>query len=235
MAAKKKPITTTSFEQAPKDLDGHPFYGFDLDEDQVAFRNAIWDPSIKIVWCDAAAGSGKTLVSFATANLMYHYHLYDGIVYIVSSYGEKRMGYLPGDITTNSEVYMEPLYQAIIKCNEDPFRVVNTDSMVSQKGGDGYVTAITHTFLRGTNLENKVIIIDEAQNYTVDELRKTITRISDSCKVIIIGHHLQCDIEERSGFTSYLEYFRQFPEAKVCELKTNHRGWISRTADAFVG
>lgn len=52
----------------------------------------------------------------------------------------------------------------------------NTDvcgeSMTAKKRGEGYVKLLTHTYLRGTNLQNKVVILDESQNYTVAELKK---------------------------------------------------------------
>ena len=93
---------------------------------------------------------------------------------------------------------------------------------------------LTHTFLRGVNFENKVVIIDEAQNYYFDELMKVLTRIHDSCKVIVIGHDGQIDLyknPERSGFVRYMNWFLGDERCEVCELKKNYRGWISEHAD----
>ena len=81
-----------------------------------------------------------------------------------------------------------------------------------------------------------VIIIDEAQNYYMDELKKVLTRMSDNCKVIVIGHSGQIDLyhnPENSGFVRYLNHFKDDPRTAVCELSTNHRGWISSYADAL--
>lgn len=78
-----------------------------------------------------------------------------------------------------------------------------------------------------------MIIIDEAQNYTVSQLKKTLTRVGNKAKVIVIGHELQCDLDNpaSSGFMKYLNHFKDKERAAVCELRTNHRGWISQWAD----
>ena len=93
---------------------------------------------------------------------------------------------------------------------------------------------MTHTFLRRCNFENKVIILDEAQNYYTDELKKVLTRIHDNCKVIVIGHSGQIDLynnPQNSGFVRYLNHFSKDDRCAVCQLTHNYRGWISNFAD----
>ena len=88
--------------------------------------------------------------------------------------------------------------------------------------------------MRGCNFENKVVILDEAQNLYFDEMNKVLTRMHDSCQVIVIGHSKQCDIyynPERSGFVKYLNHFSKDEKCAVCYLTKNYRGWISNTAD----
>ena len=211
------------------------FYGLNLDREQQMMVDAIMDPSKLIVFCDAAAGTGKTTIAMGAANLLYKDKrtAYDGIVYIVSPYGEQKQGFLPGSITEKSEVYYEPAYQAMIECNMNPNADVCSESMTSKKKGDAYVKLLTHTFLRGTNFQNKVVIIDEAQNFTLDELKKVLTRIHDTCKVIVVGHTGQIDITAGSGFNLYMDHFAGQEACAVCELTENHRGWISTYADSL--
>lgn len=232
MAGKKRTVTVVKSD-IPEDLSEHPFYGIELDEEQKIFANAIWNPNIDIVFCNAKAGSGKSLVATGVANLLVQYGMFDSIVYIMSPYGERKQGWLPGTITEKSSVYFEAFYQALISCNVNPHTAINDDSMVNQKNGTGYITCITDTFLRGSNLDNAVVILDEAQNYTVPQLKKTLTRIGKRAKVIVIGHDLQCDLEkpEQSGFVKYIEHFKEKEKAAVCTLTTNHRSWISQWAD----
>lgn len=235
MATKKK-VQREFHGEAPATLEGHPFYGFMLDEQQKTFRDAIWNPDIDIVFCNARAGTGKTTVATGVANLLVQYERYDGIVYIMAPYGERKQGWLPGSITEKSSVYFEAFYQALINCNVNPHTAINDESMVNQKNGTGYITCITDTYLRGTNLDDKVIILDEAQNYTTSQLKKTLTRVGTNAKVIVIGHDLQCDLPNPadSGFVKYIEHFRDKERAAVCELTINHRGWISQHADELI-
>lgn len=231
--ANKKKVMFEDYGEAPKVIDDRPFYNLDLDKDQKKFVNAILNPDNTIVFCNAKAGTGKTTLAMGTAEILVKHNQYDGIVYICSAYGEKAQGYLPGSITEKSEVYFEPAYQAMIECNMNPNLCVNSDSLVNQKYGEAYVTLLTHTFLRGTNLKKKVIILDESQNYTVADLKKTLTRCSDDCKIIVIGHDKQCDLEDKTstGFKKYIEHFRGHEHCEICELTVNHRGWVSQFAD----
>ncbi len=217
----------------PRDLKEHPFYGIELDEEQKIFRDAIWNPDIDIIFCNAKAGTGKTTIATGVANMLVQYGLYNNIVYIMSPYGERKQGWLPGSITEKSSVYFEAFYQALIECNVNPNTAINDESMVNQKNGTSYITCITDTFLRGTNLNNSIIIIDESQNCTVQQLKKILTRIGSNSKVIVIGHDLQCDLDDpsTSGFIKYVEHFKNMNRAIMCTLTTNHRGWISQHAD----
>lgn len=206
-----------------------------LDDEQMAFVEAVKNPEKTIVFCDAPAGTGKTTLAMGAANILVQdsRNDIDGIVYIVSPYGEQKQGYLPGSITEKSEVYYEPAYQAMIEVGMNPNVDVYRDSMVSRKKGESFVKMLTHTYLRGTNLQKKVVILDESQNYTVPELKKVLTRCHDSCKVIVIGHTGQIDIKGESGFAKYMKHFDGHERCAVCELTTNHRGWLSTYADAL--
>jgi len=228
-----KKNTGTEIYDVPASLRDEPFYGLILDEQQQAFRDAIWDKDKLIVFCNAKAGTGKTLIATATANLLCDFKRYKGMVYIASPTQEQKQGYLKGTIEEKSEPYFEPFYQALKKIGVN----MNTsffDNGVNEKYQTAYIECLTHTFLRGTNFEEKVVIIDEAQNFYFDELMKVLTRIHDNCKVIVIGHDGQNDLlsnPERSGFIPYLSWFKKDERTAVCKLEKNYRGWISQHAD----
>lgn len=210
-------------------------FEFDLDAEQAVFVREIMNLDKTIVFCNARAGTGKTTLAMGAANILVKDKRNDlnGIVYIVSPYGEEKQGYLPGDITQKSEIYYEPAYQAMIENGMNVNSDVMSESMTSKKKGEAFVKLLTHTYLRGTNLERKVIIIDEAQNFTAAELKKVLTRIHDDCKVIVVGHTGQIDISAKSGFAQYIEHFLDQERCAVCELTVNHRGWLSTHADAL--
>lgn len=232
MAKKTRIIDYTD---VPETLENHPFYGLELDEKQRAFRDAIWSKDKLIVFANAKAGCGKTIIATATANLLVKYGRYDGIIYISAPCQEHTQGFLKGSLEEKSAPYAQPFYEALERIGVN-INAATYDDIMNEKNGTAYIKTVTHTFLRGCNFENKVVIIDEAANFYVDELKKVLTRIHDSCKCIVIGHSGQCDLyynPERSGFVKYLEHFKSANDSRVaiCELDKNYRGWISNWAD----
>ena len=224
-------------EDIPQNLNDHIFYGFDLDNDQRHFINAVWDPEKIAIICNAKAGTGKTTLSLGVANLLYQYGLYDRITYIISPTQEQRQGFLPGDQASKTEPYIQPLVDALLTLGINPqTAIISENNIQALKNGSAYIEFKADTYLRGINLENRVVIIDEAQNFYFDDLKKTLTRIHDNCKIIIIGHTKQCDIykkPERTGFGPYLKAFNSCNDKRleVCELTINHRGWFSNFCD----
>ena len=118
---------------APKDLNEHLFYGLTLDDEQKAFRDAIWNPEKLIIFCNAKAGTGKTFIATATANLLVQYGLYDGIVYISSPTQESKLGFLPGEIEDKTFIYNEPLWEALLKLDINPNTAINQANISNQK------------------------------------------------------------------------------------------------------
>lgn len=237
MARKK----TFDYDNPPEKLTDHIFFGLKLDEDQEAFRDAIWDGTKEVVFVDAPAGTGKSLLAVATSVLMVRCHRYDEIVYVMHSVGDAQ-GFLPGTISEKSSVWFEALYQALETANEDPERAIKGTSMAAmdaEKNGEAFVTAITDSYLRGSNVgggdKRSILIVDEAQNFDEFSLRKVLTRACAGTKVIVIGHQLQCDLPnpERSGFARCMRHFAAKRDDRVafCELTQNHRGFVAKVAD----
>lgn len=227
----------TTFDEAPSTLENHIFYGLNLDPEQKIFRDSIWNPENIVTICNSKAGTGKTTIAVGVANLLVQYGLYNEISYIIAPTMEQKQGFIPGDPDEKNAPYMQPLVDALLSLGLNPEIVIKGDNMQAIKDGRAYINFLSHTYLRGTNFEHQVIIVEETQNMFHDELKKVLTRIHDNCKVIIIGHTGQCDImkhPERSGFPIYLQAFegiKDDPRVAICELKTNHRGWFSTFCD----
>lgn len=233
----RKSTTVQQKVEAPKDLINHPFYGLMLDDEQKAFRDAIWDDNKRIVFCNARAGAGKTTIAVGTAVMMCEYGLYDDIVYVMHSVGDAQ-GFLPGTISEKSSVWFEGLYQALIASNQIPSVVIANESMVNQKNGTAFVTAITDSYLRGSSIgasKKTIMIVDEAQNFDEFSLRKTLTRACTNTKVIVIGHTGQIDLKSKSesGFARCCRHFMSKEDdcVAVCDLTHNYRGFVSNVAD----
>ena len=218
------------------------FYGLPLTEEQLNYANSIFDKRLTIV--DAKSGSGKTTVAVGCAKLIHEQALKAGIdggkplLYIFAPVQEKALGYLPGGVEEKTEEYLQPLKDALLEIGENPTQVIFREEMLEGKKpniDNVWVTALPHTFARGTNIKGKTVIIDEAQNFTRGELKKVLTRIHQDCTVIIIGHRGQIDLPKAdvSGFVPYMEWFRNRDYVGVYELTKNFRGRLAQDADDF--
>ena len=228
--AQRKPIKTSDALTAPATLEGNPFFGLRLDDEQKALRDAIWSDDYDVIFVDAPAGSGKTTVAVGTSILLHHYGKFKNIVYVMHSVGDAQ-GFLPGDLTQKSSVWFEGLYGALVTCNEFPDKAIRNTSLTEEKNGNGYISAITDTYLRGSNLEG-VIIIDEAQNLSPKQMKTLITRAGPGTKIVCLGNIAQIDTpyltEGSSGLTYVVERFQGWPHAATITLT---RGERSRLAD----
>lgn len=239
---KKESNNRGAIVNAPQTLNDSTFFkrlSFDLSEEQIKFRDAIYNPNNRIIFVNARAGSGKTIVALATACCMVEYGLYDQILYCFSLNNgfQNSLGLLPGGQQDKEMAFYEPCLQALIECGYFPEKTVKELGLDGTENSQAFVSCRSHTFLRGTNIDSRtILILDECQNFYIDEVKKVLTRVKDGAKVIVIGHSEQCDIishKERTGFVPYLEWFEGREGAEVCELKENYRGWVSRVADDF--
>ena len=134
------------------------------------------------------------------------------LTYVFNPVQESMMGFRPGTQSEKESIYHQPLIDALLEIREKPSQCIyNEETPIRRKASiDNGVWCYPKSplFLRGTNLKDMTIIIDECQNFTVAELRKILTRVHDSCKVICIGHSGQIDIPaESSGFGKYMNHF----------------------------
>lgn len=238
MASKKTQKVNENVKDIPITLDDHPFFGIIPDKEQKALIDAVWKRDKKVFLVDSIAGSGKTLIATALGVLMVKYGLYEKIVYITfPGIYEKTQGFLPGDLLTKSEPYFQPLYDALITIGELPDHVCNT-STTAVENGMSYIECAVSTYMRGININNAFVIIDESENADLQTLAKVISRINDNSLAMVIGHSGQCDMYDKrqSGFTACIDYqTKHHPDmCQAFNLLTNHRGKISQWADLML-
>lgn len=217
------------------------FFGFKerMTEEQKEYVDSMFDNQLTIV--DAPAGTGKTTLAIAAAKMSGK-----KLVYIFAPVEEQSMGFRPGDQFEKELAYLGPLMGALIEMGENPSKAIynevlardpklGKDMMKYEKTGETWVYPRSHVFARGTNISDRFVIIDEAQNFTKSELKKVLTRIHDDCTVLIIGHHFQCDLPDKadSGLLPYIDLFKDKPYAKICTLTKNFRGQLAQDADTL--
>lgn len=202
------------------------FYGLDLTEEQRQYADSIFDKRITFV--NAKSGTGKTTIAVGCAKI-----IGKPLIYTFSPVEEGAMGYTPGSVEEKERKYITPLLDALTEIGEDTRFAIQSEKNPDMVNDTAWIEAKSHTFVRGSNIKDSTIIIDEAQNMTRGELKKVLTRCHDSTTVIVIGHDKQIDLKrpEKSGFVPYLEWFRDESYANVCELTHNFRGEPATHAD----
>ena len=207
------------------------FYGFMLNEYQQKFVDAIMSDEYNFILADATAGSGKTLLAVACANILINRdHRYNSATFIFPVIEESSLGYRPGSTTEKEADYLEPLYQALVKCNVIPSQAISSD--ISNKNGTSWIDAHSATFMRGVNIEKQVVIIDECQNMSIPIIKRIISRCYDNCKVICLGCQSQTDVPiHKSGFKQLMDHMEGFEGYAKCELPISYRGKLAMHSD----
>jgi phosphate starvation-inducible PhoH-like protein len=140
------------------------------------------------------AGTGKSFLAVAFALAEIQSGRFSKIVLTrpVVEAGEK-LGFLPGDFYEKVHPYLRPLYDAFFTIvGPDRFRLLREDEVVE---------IVPLAYMRGRTLDNAVIILDEAQNTTPEQMKMFLTRMGQNSKVVINGDLSQIDLEnkKRSG------------------------------------
>jgi phosphate starvation-inducible PhoH-like protein len=144
-----------------------------------------------LIIAEGPAGTGKTYTSIALAVRALRNNEVRRIVLTRPAVeAGERLGFLPGDVKEKLDPYLQPLYDAL------------HDMIPSKKlelwTEDGTVQIAPLAFMRGRTLENSFVILDEAQNATVNQLKMFLTRMGANSKFIMTGDTTQIDLPKRS-------------------------------------
>ncbi|XWX30451.1 PhoH-like phosphate starvation-inducible protein [Staphylococcus phage PG-2021_16] len=207
--------------------------------EQLDFCEDFFNDNVEILWNESQAGTGKTMCSVACAYADY-LNKNRKLVFIISPVSED-LGSRPGNQTEKEMAYFMGLHDAIIELNMRPEQVITEmlmmeDNVKEDKEGNCWVSQISHLFLRGGNLRDATIIINEAQNFKRSELKKVLTRVhTNNSTVIVEGNFKQIDLknESKSGFGDYMEYFKKYEGAVFHSFTVNFRSKLAQYADNF--
>lgn len=175
--------------------------------EQVFALHAITHPNIKLVTLQGVAGTGKTLLALAGALDQKKYYKQIYLARPIVPLSNKDIGYLPGDITSKLNPYMEPLWDNL-KFIKNQFTEKDkeykriTDAVEQEK-----LTITPLAYIRGRSISNVCFIVDEAQNLTPHEVKTIITRAGENTKIIFTGDIYQIDtpyLDSQSNGLSYL-------------------------------
>ncbi|MBP5417581.1 MAG: PhoH family protein [Clostridiales bacterium] len=149
-----------------------------------------------VVICKGPAGSGKTFLGVAMAVLALRNRSVSRIILTRPAVeaGEK-LGYLPGDIEEKVDPYMRPIYDALLELmGRDAFE---------RNLERGIIEVSPLAYMRGRNLDDSFILLDEAQNTTIEQMMMFLTRMGMNSRVCVCGDTTQIDLP--SGYPNGLD------------------------------
>jgi phosphate starvation-inducible PhoH-like protein len=196
---------------------------------QRRYVDAIRDHDV--VFALGPAGTGKTYLAVVLAMDYLKRNLVDRVILVRPAVeAGEQLGYLPGDLKEKIDPYLRPLYDALSDL-VGPARI-------GKYMESGIIEASPLAFMRGRTLNNAFVILDEAQNTTVGQMKMFLTRLGEQSKAVITGDVTQIDLPlaERSGLVHVREILAATEGIAFIDLTssdTQRHPLVRRIVDAF--
>jgi phosphate starvation-inducible PhoH-like protein len=171
--------------------------------------------SKEVVICSGPAGTGKTYIACAQAlQLMKREDRYKKIYIVksVTTLKDEEIGFLKGTM----EEKMEPFVYSFIH----NFEKITNRTIVQNMRMNGLIQVMPIAYLRGINFDDCIVLIDEAQNITPDNMHTIMTRIGSNCKMIFLGDTAQVDLRNKknSSLKLIIDRFSSLEEVGTMEF-----------------
>lgn len=167
----------------------------------------------QITFAVGPAGTGKSYIATAYAAEQLYYKKVDKIIITRPAVeAEETLGFLPGELEEKYAPYLAPI--------RDIFDGLLGKSFVDYCIKTKYIEPVPIAFMRGRTFENAIVLIDEAQNCTPNQMKLILSRIGESCKYIIDGDITQKDINGDSGLTDAISKLEHLQGIEVVQFLT---------------
>ncbi len=200
--------TYDPFHMAVRHVDKISAYGITpKNAEQIFALQALRNPNIKLVTLSGKAGTGKTLLALAGALEAMKTYRQIYMARPIVPLSNKDIGYLPGDVESKLDPYMQPLFDnlGVIK---DQFSESNSKNQkITELLEMKKLVIAPLSYIRGRSLVKIFFIVDEAQNLTPHEVKTIITRAGEGTKMVFTGDIFQIDhpyLNSHSNGLSYL-------------------------------
>ena len=186
-----------------------------LNEEQKEAKAKILNNTVTLL--AGSAGSGKTLLACQIALEKLFTKECDKIIITRPTVSKEEIGFLPGDLREKMDPWVQPIYQNMYTLYDK----TKIEKLIS----DGAIEIVPVSFMRGRTFLDSIVIVDEAQNVTHEQMEMIVTRIGLRSKMIICGDDHQVDLKKKSdsGFRFLYAAARKIKNMCAISLKTNHR------------
>lgn len=206
--------------------------------EQTFALHAIMNPGVRLVTIQGVAGTGKTLLALAGALEQRRDFKQIYLARPIVPLSNKDIGFLPGDIKSKLNPYMEPLWDNL-KFIQNQFTESDKDyTRITEMVNNEKLVITPLAYIRGRSLSNIFFIVDEAQNLTPHEVKTIITRAGENCKIIFTGDVYQIDtpyLDSQSNGLSYLiDRIAQHPLYAHVTLVRGERSELANLANELL-
>ena len=168
------------------------------------------------------AGSGKTFLCLfkALQDVLGEYTPYEKIYIVRSLVPTREIGFLPGSHEDKASLYQIP-YKNMVKYMFQMPSDADFEMLYGNLKAQETISFWSTSFIRGTTLDNCIIIVDEFQNMSAHELDSIITRVGENCKIMFLGDASQSDLlrqNERNGIVNFMNILRIMPSFDIIEF-----------------
>lgn len=206
--------------------------------EQTFAMHAILNPRVKLVTIQGVAGTGKTLLALAGALEQRRDFKQVYLARPIVPLSNKDIGFLPGDIKSKLNPYMEPLWDNL-KFIQNQFKESDKEyQKITELVNQEKLVIQPLAYIRGRSLSNIFFIVDEAQNLTPHEVKTIITRAGENTKIIFTGDVFQIDtpyLDSQSNGLSYLiDRVKDHPLYAHIKLEKGERSELANLANELL-
>ena len=179
----------------------------------------------KSLFLYGAAGTGKTFITLylALKEVLDPITPYQKLYIVRSLVSTREIGFLPGDHEDKSDIYQIP-YKHMVKYMFELPTDNDFDMLWGNLKTQDSIKFWSTSFIRGTTLDDAIIIVDESQNLNFHELDSIMTRVGENCKIMFCGDVAQTDLvktNDKNGILDFQKIIARMPEFDLVEFGVN--------------